>query len=218
MTALQKRVYELRESEDPPLSFPKIGKLLKRGPGSCYQAYRAAQKKVEAAYAPPPVQSNALEVAQPARAAEVIDTLTDPHLQSIARAARECGLPQATTSELMKRLQTVYSPVVRAIEDVKTHELERLLGDRAKRVLDSIGDTDIQNATLAQKAVAIGIMVQRRNELARVPAERVSTEERKTLDELVPMIAQVLKERGITMERVADGSFVPAEDTVDLGS
>ena len=65
----QQEVYELRHSEDPPLSFAEIGRRLGMTKGNAWKAYHRYAARLEGQTRQPVVRSDATEVKDPEKAA-----------------------------------------------------------------------------------------------------------------------------------------------------
>lgn len=143
-----------------------------------------------------------VEEAQPEKTAEFIELVSNP-LVSVNEAAARCGLPHGTAYRLLKRLRTKYAPVVEATRKVTTDTLLESLGNVAQKIIDSIDPLDIEEASLKDKTIAFGILVDKRQLLSGQPTQILSVEERRNLDQLLPALIAEAEKRGL----VTDAEF-----------
>ena len=85
------------------------------------------------------VSSRAVEVMKPDETAEVLDLATDP-FATIKAAAKECGFPESTLRQLLKRMEARYRPLNEAIREVKRGEVIKMLDDKVVRCLEYLDD------------------------------------------------------------------------------
>ena len=140
------------------------------------------------------------ETQDPEVVAGAIELLGNPLLDSVAKAARDVGLPKKVVDALRRRLDRQFLPAKLAVQDVKTSQLLALTSDRAQRVLDSVSDWDIQQASLKDKAIAVGIFIEKRQLLAGEPTQILSFNDRKHLDQLARELIRESHRRGITID------------------
>ena len=79
LTKKQREVYDLRESQDPPPSWPEIAKQLGKSKSCVSTLYSQARKRLgQQEPEHKAVRSDASEVKNPALVPEVIDRASDP--------------------------------------------------------------------------------------------------------------------------------------------
>jgi predicted transcriptional regulator len=200
LTERQQMIYDLRHSTQPLMSFAEIGQKLELTKGAVERLYRKALARMAGVQERPRGHGRKLEEYDSEKAAEAIERLTDPLSVSVAEIAREVGLNEKTTLMLAKRLEGRYLPLKKQIEDVRTADLLNLVSTRAREILDSIDEGDIAKATLKDKAIAAGIFIDKRQLLSGEPTQILSVEDRRKLDELLPMIVREAKRRGMTID------------------
>ncbi len=124
-----------------------------------------------------------------------MDLVTDPFRKSLKRIAAECGLPKATMDQFMRRLEARYAPIKLAVEQVKTEELLGLAADRAKRVVESMSPLDIANASLRDKAITFGVLIDKRELLAGRSTQNISVRGRMELARMLPRLREEIERR-----------------------
>ncbi len=151
----------------------------------------------------------------PEKAAAVIEAIAhDPDL-SIKHLAEVCGLPSTTTEQLINRLHTDYQPVVEGLRQVSTSSIIAKLEHVTDLVLESLDWNDIKGAPVKDRAILMGIAIEKRQLLRGEPTQILTFEERKKLDELLPAVLREAKRRGMTLDltpdsvEVADGTPQP---------
>ena len=195
MTTRQRQVYDLRHSQNPPLSYSEVARRLGITKGNASKSYYREVARLETRGEPRGVRSDAVEVKDPEYAAAAIDGLTDP-LETIRGMCRKTGMPPATAAALMKRLETRYLPVKQEVEKVKTEVLLDLFGSTAKRIMASISPEDIDEAKLRDKAVAAGIFTDKTLLHQGQPTQVYSVKELESLEELSRMMVAEARRRG----------------------
>ena len=204
LTPRQQQVKDLRESTDPPMTFREVGKRLGLSDVTARRHYQIVTDKIAKA---PNVPSDPIsrddarpEYADPDAAAELIDTATNPLLESVAKAARECNLPEGTARALMKRLERDYLPVTQEVERIKTDVLVREFESLGLRLLESVDEAAIEKMQPYQRVVGAAICVDKRELLDGRPTERISVEDRQMLPEITRLLLKEAERRGLLTE------------------
>ena len=147
----------------------------------------------------PPIEKNF----DPKTVATVLDGAADP-LATIEIIAKQAGLDKNVTRELILRLKAQYAPVAGALRRVKTSELQELLDDRAYKLLTYLDDNAMQIAAskgdIKALAVAIGVVLEKRQLLRGEPTQILNVEERMAMDKLIPAILREAARRGLSVE------------------
>ncbi|KPK66949.1 hypothetical protein AMJ82_11540, partial [candidate division TA06 bacterium SM23_40] len=90
-----------------------------------------------------------------------------------------------------------------------------LVSDRARRILESISEADLEEANLRDKAVAASIMIEKRQLLSGEPTEIIDMQSREHVNVLVQALVVEAKRRGIDFDvtgdvpRAIDAEVVP---------
>lgn len=151
-----------------------------------------------------------IEEAGDDRAFEAVMAATDPFAQygSIAEAAKQTGIHPSTIKRVMQRL-VERSPFGRELRRVRGEDLLTLIDDRLMMLLEYMDEFDIAGATLRDKAVAFGILAEKKQLLSGLPTSIISVEERMSLEQLLPALAKEMQRRNITMDMLpaGDGSY-----------
>lgn len=137
-----------------------------------------------------------IEEARPELAAAVIDAVTDP-FATIEGAARKSGLHPATTNHLVKRLKANYKPLNDELVKFKKNDLLMLLDDRIARTLQQLDEKEIATANAYQKTLIFAILFDKAQLLRGEPTQIVSHEQRQKIDELLPLLVDEARRRGV---------------------
>jgi hypothetical protein len=222
LTNREKMVWEIRNAADPPLEWDQIGKKLEISPEKAFALYASAQAKTEQKAKKKGSQEGFsgrnVEETRPEQSAVAIDKLTEPFGERFKQICLDAGLPERTTMSLQKRLQGRYLPVRAEIEKVKTADLLAMTSEKAKMIIDAIDDEDILAAGLRDKAVAYGILIDKRQLLSGEPTQILSFEERRHLDQIVPLLLREAQRRGIVMDVDPISSEVRMLDKEGIGA
>jgi len=211
LTKKQRDVVRLRNKS---LSWSKIAGELGTTKSSVNSSYRAAQVKIARGDT---ADVRTLEVKRPADAAAALDVMTDPGA-TINKAAKLLGLPASTLRGFMRRMKLRNASALQDIREVKAAELVKLLDDRALKAISYINDDNLAGASPRDLAVVSGIMIDKSQLLQGQPTQIISHEERKKLNDLIPLLVNEAKRRGITIEgMVVPGSPVVARVVNDDG-
>lgn len=148
-----------------------------------------------------------LEATKPEEAAALIDTLTDP-LETITSAAERCGLPKPAAQVLARRLRGEYKPLADELRNLKTPGFIALIEEKAAQILGSMDEFDFNTATLRDKATAFGILIDKRQLLSGEPTQVISVQERQSLSDLIPALAEEFERRNMTVDLTPGGDGV----------
>lgn len=196
LTEKQKTIYDLHEKEGK--SFREIAAILGRGETTITEAFRVAKHKLSGGL----VESSGrpIEARLPAeRAAELIDKVTDPFVR-LVEVAKECGLRPLVIEGLAKRMRTRYQGVSNEMRAIKTKELVHKLDERINHALGYMDDYIMGEASFRDLALGTAQLIEKRQLLKGEPTQIVSLDERRSLNELVPLLVREAKRRGITIE------------------
>lgn len=148
-----------------------------------------------------------IEESRPDDVAEAIMITGNPLIDNFSRAARECGLNHSLIKKIRKKLEMELLPVKLAVEEAKTQQLLSLTADRARRVIESVTQENIDEASLRDKAVAFGILVEKRQLLSGEPTHLIGIQDRRHLSELTQKMVLEAQRRGIVIDvSPVDGS------------
>lgn len=140
-----------------------------------------------------------LDHKDPAKMAEFIDKITEP-FSRVQAVAESCGLSRDTAKDLSDKMNTRFQPVKEELRQVKVSELLGLIEDRLHRSLEHLDDTKMQAASAKDLAIAIGILVEKRQLLRGEPTQILSLEERQNLNDMLPAIIVEARRRGVTID------------------
>jgi DNA-binding CsgD family transcriptional regulator len=148
------------------------------------------------------VNSNAIEIKDPERAAAVIDAATEPDakLESISKVFRDYGLPQAVSAALLRRIRQKYYGVVEATRSLKSGEIVDALNHKIDLALRYMDDNTMAQASFRDLALGTTAMIEKRQLLRGEPTAIISDHERKKLHELAPLLLAEMQRRSLTVE------------------
>lgn len=134
------------------------------------------------------------------KGADVIAALTDPQRGTFKEIARSEGMSQRAVERLNDKVDSTLVATKLKLEHVRTKDLLRLVSHNVKRVLEAFSDEDIARASLKDKAITTGILLEKRQLLAGEPTQILSIHDRGKLDELVAVIIKESVRRGVTID------------------
>jgi hypothetical protein len=209
LTQRQLQIYELRHSEDPPVSYSRMEAILGISRGAINRQYHGAVKKMEKikggmafdSKGPPGVRSDALERREPELAAILLDEGTQPLRETARRLSAKYGMPEDVIKHFFKRLDRQYKALVDQVAKPRLEDLSALAGARAKAILQSITPEDIEHSSLRDKAVAVSIFIEKHLLLEGRPTQIVETrEEDEGMDQVCLWILEEAQRRGVTFD------------------
>lgn len=137
--------------------------------------------------------------------ADFIEAGTDPYGE-IAVAAGKLG-QKAHRKAMLRFLERLRgggaADLISRAKKVRSDELLSLLETNARDVLASVDSFDLENASLKDKAIAVGIFLEKRALLKGEPTQILRMEERQNLQELMPRLVAEMARRGMTVELTA---------------
>lgn len=156
--------------------------------------------------------SSALEVKDPAKAAAILDAITEPAaLKKLKEAYAECGLPESVSSALVRRLKAKYYGAVTATKNLKASEIAQLFSEKIDLAARYMDDKTAGEASFRDLALAATAMAEKRQLMRGEPTQIISDHERKQLHELLPLAIAEVQRRGLTIQGVV------TEKTVEPG-
>jgi hypothetical protein len=160
-------------------------------------AYRKAQGRqrdqIDAAIA--------LEEEQERQGMVLAELMMDPSAE-VAELAAKAGMPEATVRALRTALQTTYNAPAQALRRANNATLLELVDDRVVTFLQHMTDEKIRKASLRDQVYAMDRMFNIRQLLRGEPTQIVSVDDRKALNDLVPLLVKSAQRRGVVIEAV----------------
>ena len=152
----------------------------------------------------------ALDKARPEQWAELFDGLTDP-LSSIVQAARDAGVCVETARALAKKLESgVFAAAAMQVEAVKTEVLSDAATFWADKILNSITQEDINDASLYQKVIAFAALVDKHLLLSGRPTEIIQIQDYTDVVQELRDVMDIVESRDMTIEiNPADPTGIP---------
>lgn len=139
----------------------------------------------------------------PEQMAEAFDVVNTP-FASLEAAAKKVGLPESVLKALKGRLRARFQPLNQELREQTTKGFLAQMEDRLDRALHYLDDYVLSAASAKDLAVVIGILTEKRQLLRGEPTQILSTEERQTLNVLIPVVIREAQRRGITID-MAEG-------------
>lgn len=197
LTEKQQTVYDLHEKEGK--SFREIAAMLGRGETTISECYKVACQKLAGGRVENKGQQPIESTLPAERAAELIDKVTDPFAR-LVDVAKECGIRPSVVEGLAKRMRTRYQGVASEMRAVKTKELVHKLDERINHAIGYMDDYIMGEASFRDLAMGTAQLIEKRQLLKGEPTQIISVDERRTLNELVPLLVREAQRRGITIE------------------
>ena len=120
------------------------------------------------------------EKGQPEKFANFLVTFAENPDWSVRKVARACGVPHGTAQQIVQRIETRYQPVLNEVKRATTPGLVKTIEELLPKLLD-IPDGTISDATLRDRMVAAGIMIEKRQLLMGEPTQILSLEQRRSM-------------------------------------
>lgn len=162
-----------------------------RGGEAARSTFNHAQSKLERLW---------LQADKEARTLEAIST---PEARSILAIAEEEGVNPGAAKQLARKADRHYVNLEAAEKEVQKSTLRNLYGHTSLRILESITQKDIEDASLRDKLVAAAISTDKALLLDGQPTEVYSIKELASLDELSQALMGELRRRGLEVDPVA---------------
>lgn len=188
------------------LTFSEIGEVMGIRPQEAWTHNSIAEKKIKAGeaeerrkrLAPSP---RAIEEKDHEVAAKIIDKIISPEqYQKIDELAAEVGLHKSTVDALKKRLEFRYLPVGIELGRIRTQQFQEGIDGYANWILNSVDECDLLKASLKDKISAFCMLIDRRQLLSGEPTQILSINERKEINDLMPLLMMEAKRRGVTID------------------
>lgn len=160
-------------------------------------AYRKAQGRqrdqIDAAIA--------LEQEQERQGMVLAELMMDPSAE-VAELAAKAGMPEATVRALRTALQTTYQAPAQALRRANNATLLDMVDDRVVTFLQHMTDDKIRKASLRDQVYAMDRMFNIRQLLRGEPTQIVSIDDRKALNDLVPLLIKSAQRRGVVIDAI----------------
>ncbi len=145
--------------------------------------------------------------------AAVLDAVSEP-LVTLEIALKAAGLNPIAGKKLIARIKARNMPVTSELRAVKAGGLIKKIEDRIDRVLDYVDDEAMASASFKDLAVGLGILIDKRQLLSGEPTHIISSLERASLTDLIPLMHKEAERRTMTLEQNPEGAFVLPRDTI----
>ena len=198
LTEKQQTVYDLRQSGK---TFQEISDLVGRGYQTVVDCYNTAERKVQGLKQDLTVKRSraAEETMDPEKASEVLDRITDP-FEKLSKVALECGLKPSIVEGIARRMKTRYLGVTEQMRAIKTHDMIVKIDERIGHALTYMDDYVMADANFRDLAMGTAQLIEKRQLLKGEPTQIISVDERKTLNQLLPLLIKEATRRGVTID------------------
>jgi len=203
LTLKQQTAWNEREKG---LTFLEISEIMGVRPQQVWKYHHDAKKKMEAKAAEERRQRlmpgpHAIENKHPEAAAKIIDKVLSPEqYRKIDDLAAEVGLHKSTVDALKKRLEFRYLPVGIELGRIRTEQFAEGIDGYANWILNSVDECDLLKASLKDKISAFCMLIDRRQLLSGEPTQILSINERKDINDLMPLLVAEATRRGLTID------------------
>ena len=211
----ERTAYDLRYSTDPPMSWAKMARRLKRDPRGVQRACERAERKI-----PKEGQLEPAGVSYEARKPEVYSRIVselahpDAEGQTFASIARRTGVAEGTVATIAKDLETTKLPMKIEARNVSTERMKQLWGTMGERALEAMTEDKFEDASLYQLGTVAGIATDKLLLLRALPSQTVRSEaDRMKLELLAQTFMQEAERRGYSVNADTATGVVDVEYT-----
>ena len=149
------------------------------------------------------LNGNTLEERDPETAGKILaETVIDP-IASAKQIARQYGVSEMQVKGMMQRLRTTALAMREELHQVTQKGLSDIIDDRLMRALQYLDDYQMAGASARDLAYVIDRLFNMRSLLRGEPTQIMGHDERRALNDLVPLMMAEARRRGVTIEAVA---------------
>ena len=152
-------------------------------------------------------EMNTTEVQHPEIAAAAIDAASDPAaktqkeaIDSVNQTLKDAGVPGKVSYALVRRMRVKYADVVTEKKRLTTNEILETIDKEIGLVSSYLDDFVCANANLRDLGLVKAALIEKRNLLKGEPTIIMSDAERAKLTDLLPLLIEEGKRRGIIIE------------------
>lgn len=205
--------YRLSHFEDPPLSKDEIAQRAGCKRSTIKRHLATVDRKLADPDSMRSTESGALHRSRsdPKTYAKAVKMMVGPGVRNIAAVARECGLSPEAATKIARELERELQPVQRAIEDVRVEDLAKQFGTLTRDAITAITQDKLDGANARDLGVLAGIGSQNFQLLRGQPTQRLEINDRREMNELVKMMLEEAKRRGIEIDVTPDGGATAAK-------
>lgn len=142
----------------------------------------------------------ATENFHPEMVADLIVSMAEDPGESIHALARACGMKESTATDIVKRMNMRYQPVIEEVKRATSDSLIKQIEEKLPMLLDGIDQKKVDAATLRDIAVAVGVLTEKRQLLKGEPTQIMTFEERLNMDKLGPALLKELERRDLVVD------------------
>jgi len=140
-------------------------------------------------------------VEDPELAAQILFLRADAPDMTIKDIMEKTHAPRRMVSRILKEVTTKYPTVVHEVEKLSNRGIIDALNEKIKMAFQYLDDEAFDKMTGNQIAVALGIMIDKRQLLSGEPTAILSVQERSNLNELMPaLLNEANRRQGILIE------------------
>lgn len=195
LTANQQRAWDFRKTG---MTYSEIAIETGQRSQEVRNAYlRAAEKmKINERF----MDKQDIEVTNPEAAAAALDMLTDGDFEKLNLLTEELNIPRSMMIAFKQRLKMKYKGLEVVIGQIKTPIFQGKIDGIINAGLDSIDEIDFMKASLRDKASTICMFIEKRQLLAGEPTQILSINERKEVNDLIPLLMDEARRRGVMID------------------
>jgi hypothetical protein len=125
-------------------------------------------------------------------------------IDMVLKAAQDHGMPKTIVDGVRSRLEARINPTEPEVQNHSIPEFLQLLEDRSYRALKYLDDFNLSAASVKDLAFTINVLIQNAQLLRGMPTQIVDVNDRRKLNELIPMIQEEAKRRGLIIDGTAE--------------
>jgi len=207
------QTYKLAHFGDSPLEIAAIAKQLNVTSETVKRRLALVERKLADPNAMRSAAGGQAPLAKkdPKKYAKALAKMAGPGVRNIAETARECGLTKEAATKIARELERELAPVQRAIEDVRVEDLAKLFGTLSRDAIIAVTQEKLDGANARDLGVLAGIGSQNFQLLRGQPTQRLEINDRREMNELVKMMLEEAKRRGIEIDVTPDGGATAAK-------
>lgn len=148
-----------------------------------------------------------VETRNPDLAAAAIEAAADPWFDKRTEAIkaanqrlREAGIPDKLSEALVRRMRVKYAGAVYAARELRTAEITEMLGKKIDLCSFYLDDKVLAEASARDIMLGMTALIEKRQLLRGEPTAIISDAERKKLHELLPLVIDEARRRGLTVD------------------
>jgi len=203
----RKQVYDLRKAEH---DWEQISAITGLTVGSAQTYLTAAYDQDGLPRLPKMARKTYLETHEEA-AATIAAKMANPFDEKFEKLREECrkhGMKPSLVTAVIRRMQKEYFVPLSEMKKITVAEMTDKIEKNINLIISSIDEYDVATASLKDKAVATGVLIDRHQLLSGKPTQIIDVTARMQLQQLMPAMLAEAARRGISQN-------VPLVERVD---